>query len=231
MFTCSIMQPTYLPWLGYFDLMDQSDYFVFLDSVQFNKRSWQQRNRIKAKTGALWLTEHVISKGLGSQTISQVEIDRSSAFQDQQLKTIFHLYNKAPYFDLFYTELSDILGKSQRYLHELNIELIGWFCEKLGIHCRVIKSSSLEIETHKVNLLIDICQQLGADMYLSPLGSMDYIEANNLFSVSNIKLRYHRFDHPEYSQLNGLFIPYLSTLDLLMNEGTAGLSIIRSGRK
>ena len=228
--TVAIMQPTYLPWIGYFDMIDQSDCFVFLNSVQFNKRSWQQRNRIKGHDGVLWLTVPVLTKGRRHQRIYEVEIASTQHFREEHIKTITRCYSKAPFFEQYIDGLSAILCRSHRLLADLNIEFTHWFCEQLGIETKMIRSSSLDVEGEKVELLVNICGMLGADRYLSAAGSKEYIEENNLFVPNDIDLVYHAYRHPEYRQLHGSFVPYLSVLDLLFNEGRSSLSIIREGR-
>lgn len=228
--TVAIMQPTYLPWIGYFDLIDQSDCFVFLDSVQFNKRSWQQRNRIKGPEGVLWLTVPVLSKGRRDQRILDVVIDHTTNFQQKNINTITHLYSKAPFFGEYIDELSIVFPKSHQFLADLNIELIRWLCARIGIRTQMLKSSSISVGGKKVELLVNICKALKADRYLSAEGSRTYIEENNLFGQSGIDLRYQAYHHPQYRQLHGTFEPYLSVLDLLFNEGPSSLSVIRTGR-
>ena len=228
--TVAIMQPTYLPWIGYFDLIDQSDCFVFLDSVQFNKRSWQQRNRIKGSDRVLWLTVPVLTKGRRYQRMHEVMIDQTQNFQEKHIRKITHFYSKAPFFAQHIDELSASLCKSHRFLADLNIELIRWLCAQLGIETEMVRSSSLNVEGERVELLVNICGVLGADRYLSAAGSREYIEENNLFVPNDIDLVYHAYRHPEYRQLHGSFVPYLSVLDLLFNEGRSSLSSIREGR-
>lgn len=224
------MQPTYLPWIGYFDLIDQADIFVFLDSVQFNRRSWQQRNRVKGHDQVLWLTVPVLSKGRRDQRILAVEIDQSAGFPEKHLRTISYLYEKAPFFDNHFGQLSAILRKAHHRLADLNIEVIRWLCSELGITTDLMTSSSLAVDGTKVDLLVSICQTLGAQRYISAEGSRGYIEENNLFEAKGIELVYHAYSHPEHTQLHGPFVPYMSVLDLLFNEGPRSLSIIRTGR-
>ena len=228
--TVAIMQPTYLPWIGYFDMIDQSACFVFLDSVRFNKRSWQQRNRVKGLNGILWLTVPVFTKGRRYQLIREVVIDQTQNFQEKHIKTITHLYSRAPFFAQYIHELSAILRKSHRFLADLNIELICWLCARLGVETELTRSSSLNVEGKNVELLVNICKALNADRYLSAAGSGEYIEENNLFGPNSIDLAYHAYRHPEYRQLHDAFVPYLSVVDLLFNEGPSSLSIIREGR-
>ena len=230
--TIAIMQPTYLPWIGYFDLIDYVDCFVFLDSVQFNKRSWQQRNRIKGAKGVIWLTVPVISKGRREQKIIEVEIDLTRQFQAKHLKTIANCYSKAPFFSQYIDELSAIFNKSHYWLAELNIELIQWFSKELGISTQTLRSSDLDVAGQKTELLVNICEALEADFYLSAEGSRDYIQENNLFEKKKIHLVYHDYKHPIYDQCYGEFTPYLSTLDLLFNKGgESSLLLIREGRE
>ena len=229
--TVAIMQPTYLPWMGYFDLMDQGDIFVLLDSVQFDKRSWQQRNRIKAPNGELLLTVPVLSKGKRDQRICEVQIDQTSNFAEKHVKTIEHYYSKAPFFGKYIDEFATVLRKRHQHLAELTIELIDWLRETIGIETRLIRSSSLGVEGAKVELLIATCKSVGAERYLSPLGSKAYIDENNIFPQNNLELKYQNFEHPKYAQLHGDFIPYMSVIDLLFNEGQRSLEIVRRGRQ
>jgi len=228
--TVAIMQPTYLPWIGYFDLIDQCDCFVFLDSVQFNKRSWQQRNRVKGPGRVVWLTVPVLSKGLQHQPISEVVVDQAQDFGKTHVKTIAHLYSKCPFFSEYIDGLSAILYEPHEFLSDVTIELIHWLCAQIGIETETIRSSSIAAEGKKTELLVSIFEALGANRYLSPEGSRVYIEENNLFAPNGIDLAYHAYRHPVYRQIHGEFVPYLSVVDLLFNEGGSSLSIIRAGR-
>jgi len=225
-----IMQPAYLPWLGYFDLMDQSDTFVVLDNVQFEKRSWQQRNRIKTKKGELWLTIPVISKGRYNQKINEVEIDDSQSWAKKHLKTIERNYAHAKYYKNYINFFKNFYSEKITKLVDFTIPIILYIKDVLGINSQIVKASELNVNGSKVELLIDICHKIKADEYLSPIGSKEYIEENNLFKKEGIRLEYHHYIHPKYSQLWGDFIPYLSAIDLLLNEGGDSLSIIKSGR-
>ncbi len=224
-----IMQPTYLPWIGYFDLMDQSDIFVLLDHVQFSKHSWHQKNRIKTPNGESMLTVPIIRKH--PQMINETKINNSQPWQKKHLKSIQLSYAKAKYYDKYIGFLEDIYSKKIERLADLTIPIILWAKEELGIECKILKSSELNAGGAKVNLVVDICHKIGADEYLSPLGSKEYIDENNIFEKENIRLEYHHYVHPKYSQLWGEFKPYMSVIDLLFNEDGEALKIIRSGRK
>ncbi len=229
--TAVIMQPTYLPWAGYLDLMDQSDVFVFLDSVQFDKRSWQQRNRIKCPKGEQMLTVPVLSKGQFYQKINEVRVDPSSDFIEGHIKAVQLNYAKAKYFPKYFDGFARVLRKKHTLLADLNVDLITWFKDILGIQAQLSRSSGLKVEGKKTELLVDICKSVKADHYLSPLGSKVYISENNLFEKHGIELSYQNYQPMIYRQLHGEFIPYLSVLDLLFNEGEQSLAVIRSGRQ
>ena len=229
MITVAIMQPTYLPWLGYFDLVDRSDVFVFLDSVQFEKRGWQQRNRIKTSTGELMLTVPVLTKGRSDQKICDVMIDISQKFEKKHFNSIYSNYKKSIFFKYFDVELEEIYKNEINKLVDLNIRLIEWLSSKLGINTKFVYSSQLDTDGSKTELLVNICKIINADHYISPAGSKEYIDQNNLFIKSGIKLSYQNYKHPTYNQLFGDFIPYMSVIDLLFNEGKKSLEIIKSG--
>ena len=171
----------------------------------------------------------MVTKGRQSQKIFEVEIDTTQRFSDKHLKTIKNNYAKAPFFSEYWEEISEFYHRDCHFLADLNIALIEWFGTKLNIEVEFIKSSSLKIEGEKVELLLAICQEVGAESYLSPLGSKNYIEENNLFRDSSITFIYQNYSHPHYQQLYGNFIPYMSILDLLLNEGGSSLKLIRSG--
>jgi hypothetical protein len=228
----AICQPTYLPWLGYFDLMDQVDRFVLLDSVQFEKQSWQHRNRIKTATGLQWLTVPVIYRGCFGQQINQVEI-RDPEFVHKHLRGIEVSYRRTRYFGAYYPELVEILNRqSKGLLADLNIELLRWFCTVLGIQTLMLRSSAMSAAGRRSQLLVNLCLELKADRYLSPPGSAAYLLNDlELFVNAGIEVEFHHYEHPEYSQLFPPFCPYASALDLIFNAGPMSLEILRNGRR
>ena len=225
----AIMQPTYLPWMGYFSLIDKVDVFIFLDSVQFAKRSWQQRNKIKTASAPIWLTVPILSKGKSSQLISEVEIDRSRKFPEKHISSIEYNYHMAPFFSRYSPELFSILQKKHRYLVDLTIELIEWICCEIGVTTPVRRSSMMENTGTKADLLAMLCKQVNATEYMSPPGSRDYLDESNAFQNRGIAVTYHDYIHPEYCQLYGDFIPYMSVIDLLFNLGAESRNVLKSG--
>jgi len=229
----AIAQPTYLPWLGYFDLLDQVDKFVLLDTVQFEKQSWQQRNRIKTPAGLLWLTVPVVFRGRLTQRIVDVEI-READFWRDHLRAVELNYRRAPSFAEYFPALSDLLPSASAGLRlaELNIGLLRWLAEELGIRTPIVRSSELAAQGKRTDLLAEICNLSGATTYISPLGSADYLlKELTILTGRGVDVVFQHYEHPSYRQLFPPFQAHASTLDLLFNEGESALAIIRSGRR
>ncbi|MEE2526205.1 WbqC family protein [Hyphobacterium sp. HN65] len=227
----AIMQPTFLPWVGYFALMEAVDLFVFLDDVQFDKRSWQQRNRIKTPNGIVWLTVPVLTKGRRDQTIADAEIQPDAKFPDAMWRTIEMNFARAPFADRYLPALHDIMAAHTSLVGELNIAIINWMAHELGIATPTIRSSQSPVSSAKADRLVDLCRAHGVTDYLSPPGSKAYLEDSDAFEKAGIALEYFEYDHPEYTQLHGAFEPYMSALDLLVNAGPEAGTILRSGMK
>ena len=235
----AIMQPTYLPWCGYFALMDRVDKFVLLDTVAFNKRSWQQRNRIKTGRGEAWLTVPVLSRGLRGQIISEVKIDTSRDALSAHRTSIEHAYGKAPFFADYANTLFEILASSHTRLIDLNFDLILWLRGALGIETALLHASAIYTEDElkdvshtdvRVERLARICEYIGATEYVSPFGALAYVEEDrDAFTRRGIAISYHHYRHPVYDQRHGAFVPYLSVIDLIFAHGPNSLEIIRRG--
>ena len=212
--TVAIMQPTYLPWAGYFDLMDRSDVFIFLDTVQFEKCSWHKRNKIKTSSGETWLSVPIKRNG-SKKKLMEIEINYADQFSKKHLKTIEYAYKKTPFYDRYMPTLQAILQQEYKFLADLTISLCAWLKSELGIKSELLRSSDLTCSGNKVDLLISLCRQVGAKYYYSPKGSSCYIEENNIFLENDIILQYQHYQPVPYRQLHGDFISYLSVLDFL----------------
>ena len=229
----AIAQPTFLPWLGYFDLLDQCDRFVLLDSVQFEKQSWQQRNRIKTPTGLQWLTVPVAFRGRLGQRIADVEI-REPEFWRDHLRAIELNYRRAPHFERYFPAFSDLVRaeSAKCNLAQLTTGLLRWLATEMGITTPMVRSSELGVQGKRTNLLAEICVSQGATAYLSPLGSAEYLlNELTILTGRGIEVSFQHYEHPAYRQLFPPFQPYACVLDLLFNEGEGALEIIRSGRR
>jgi hypothetical protein len=228
----AIMQPTYLPWLGYFDLMDQVDLFVILDNVQFVKQSWQQRNRIKTPKGLEWMTLPVLHQGRFGQLIKDVEISEPN-FWKKHTRSLEVNYGKARHFGFYFPNLMSFFerGEPWRCLGDLNISLIEWLSGTLGLKTPVVRASTLDVDGKRSSLIAEICSLVKADEYLSPIGSADYLlKEIDEFTKREIKVFFQNYSHPTYTQRFKTFLPFASVIDLIFNEGPRSIGIIRDGR-
>ena len=215
----AIMQPTYMPWIGYFALMESVDIFIILDSVQFSKRSWQQRNQIKTESGPKWLTVPVISKGKRDQLITDVQIDYSNKFPESHINLIKQNYMKSKFFNNYSEDLFNIFRKKHKNLSSISIDLILLIRDLLNIETTIKYSSDFLTEGSKDELLAELCKYVGATEYVSPQGSKVYLDDSNSFIKRNIPVKYFDYKHPNYPQSHGDFIQYMSVIDLLFSCG------------
>ncbi|MFH1201746.1 MAG: WbqC family protein [Candidatus Omnitrophota bacterium] len=226
----SIHQPQYLPWLGYFDKIDRSDMFVFLDDVQFKKNEWQNRNKIKTSKDWQWVSVPVMHKF--PQQIRAVTINNDIDWPRQHLNALIINYNKAPYFGDYIDFFKTVYSERWTYLSELNISIIKSIVKILGIKTKLVRSCDLKQPGLATEHLINICKNLGADTYLSGEGGRLYLETEK-FKKQGIELIFQDFRHPRYKQLyekKQPFIENLSIVDLLFNQGKESLSILRKSR-
>lgn len=224
------MQPTYLPWIGYFAMIDRADEFIYLDSVQFARRSWQQRNRIKTAQGELMLTIPVQKKGMRDQPISETQIDISSGFGVKHWRSIEGAYRNAPHFAAHAAALERHFAASAANLADFNIGLIETLCDIFGIDTPRRRSSGMASRGSKADLLAALCREAGADRYLSAPGSREYIEETHAFEQAGVTLEYHLYQHPVYAQGNGEFLPYMAAIDSLFHLGAQeALAAMRAG--
>ncbi len=233
----AIMQPTYLPWIGYFDLIDSVDQFVFLDDAQVLKRSWGVRNRVLGQNGETFLTVPLTGHSQSEDcTFVSTAVDAHPKWRKTHLATIRHAYSKTPHFAEVFAELEALMGAGHATIGALNQAFVTATAERMGITTPFVQSSQLDgVSGRKDEWLLSICRAIGADTYLSAQGSAAYIEKDHqsgAFAGSGVELRYHNFAHPTYEQSSDEFVGYMSIVDLLMHCGYASaLEIIRSGRQ
>jgi WbqC-like protein family len=219
--TAVITQPTYLPWLGYFEQIARADVFVFLDIVQFERRSWQCRNRLKGTNGQpFWLTVPVMAH---PRTACLPEIRLAPdhpQFHRKHLRSIQMHLGSAPYFHDIFPHVQHWINTKHEYLVDLNIAGIRMLSELLGLSPLFVRASELNPQDHRTRLLANLCQQVGAERYYSSAGSKAYMEEEEeLFAEVGIQLVYQDWKHPIYTQCGGGFVSHLSALDALMNIG------------
>jgi hypothetical protein len=226
----AVHQPQYIPWLGYFDKIAKSDCFVFLDQVQYKPREFQNRNKIRTKDGWLWLSVPIISKGLGRQRICDVSIDNEFPWQKKHLKSLKFWYAKAEFLNDYLAFFEGVYSRRWERLADLNVYIINYILKQLSITKPIFFESQLNIANKGTDRIIEICKKLKADTYFSGIGGKKYLEEDK-FTKTDIKLIYQDFIHPKYHQQfmsnNHDFIPFMSILDLLFNEGPRSREILK----
>ncbi len=216
-----ILQPSYIPWRGYFHQISKADLFVFYDDVQYDKHGWRNRNQIKTAQGKQWLTIPVHSAGVTQGVaIKDVKIDWSKPWARNHLKALTFSYSKAPHFKKYLPLLESFYERHHEYIAEFTIETTIALARELGIHYTLFKRSSelSGIKRQKTDRLIQILKQVGATHYISGLSAKDYIEPEKFFNA-HISLEYMQYDYPEYPQLYPPYDPFVSILDLLFMTG------------
>jgi hypothetical protein len=216
--TLVVLQPSYLPWLGYFDQMRKADVFVWYDDVQFDKHGWRNRNRMKGPKGPLWLTVPVLHKGRPSQPIKAVEIDNRQPWRRKHLLSVQQLYARAPFADAVLPQFAEILGRAWKGLVDLDIATTEWLATELAIETPCYRASQVGIEGDRNGRLVELCRHFQATRYLSGDSARDYVDIER-FRAAGVEVAWHSYQHPHYPQLHGDFVPYLSALDLLLNVG------------
>ncbi|WP_293478427.1 WbqC family protein, partial [Phenylobacterium sp.] len=214
------MQPAYLPYLGYFHLIAASDVFVFLDDVQFARRSWQQRNRIWGAAGEVMLSVPV-QKTDRDAAISEIRLADAEPWREKHLNSIRHAYAKRPHFAEGMAFLEEQFARADTGLADLNCGLIEAAAAKLGLEREFVRASTLGAPGHRSDHLLAICRALGATDYLSPMGSHDYMEDDGVFAAASFPARFQGFVEIPYDQGHTPFVPYMAFLDAVMNLGWA----------
>jgi hypothetical protein len=213
------MQPTYLPWAGYFNLINSVDLFVFLDDVQYQKNSWHNRNRILSKNDVQWITVPVKHRTL-SQKISETEICNEKNWRRKHANSIIHSYSHHEHFNSVKDIVELIKKVEAENLAQLNISIIEYIARKLGIKTEFICSSVIFKEGVRTERIVSILNYLGVKEYISPVGSVEYLEEDRFANQTTVSLKFQNFKSDEYVQKGGKeFKPNLSILDVLANIG------------
>ena len=224
----AIVQSNYIPWKGYFDLINLVDEFILFDDMQYTRRDWRNRNIIKTQTGLHWLTIPVAVKGKYFQTIKDTTISDTN-WGKQHWETIKHSYSKARHFTR-YKELFEnlYLGCGETFLSQINYRFIKAICGLLGIETKISWSMDYTSVDGKTERLLDLCKQSGANEYISGPAAKDYLDAD-LFVREGIALRYMDYEsYPEYEQLSPPFEHRVSVVDLIFNTGPEASKYMKS---
>lgn len=221
-----ILQPGYLPWLGFFEQMHRSDVFVIYDDVQYDKEGWRNRNRIKNVNGIQWLTVPVYIKFENHPLINEIKIDNTANWRKKHLYSIKQNYSKAPFFRKYISIFEEAYAKEWEHLIDIDMYFIVKLASCLGMgNKKMLRSSTLNIKGDRIGRLIKICKLFCADVFYEGVSGNNYID-EKYFMEEGIKVEYQNYKHPVYHQLYGDFIPYLSVVDLIFNHGDKSLSIL-----
>lgn len=213
------MQPTFLPWAGYFNLIAQADHFVFLDDVQLEKQSWQTRNRLLISGQPHWVSLPIRNTGL-IQTIAQTEVVADRRWKGTLAKSFAQAYGRHPYHADASEVISCLLDSNLTQLAELNETVIRYAAKRLGFATNFYRSSTLHSNGERSERLLNLCEQFKVNEYLSPRGAADYLAADGFSARTSVALRFQAYPVLPYSQRSNTgFIPSLSIVDVLANLG------------
>jgi hypothetical protein len=224
----AILQSNYIPWKGYFDIINSVDEFVIYDEVQYTKRDWRNRNLIKTNEGPKWLTIPVSVKGNYYQKIKDTQI-ADNIWPLKHWKSISMCYSHAPFFKEYKNIFEELyLSINSRSLSEINLNFIEVINKIMDIRTRISSSFEYKIGIGKTERLIQICKQAEADEYISGPSAKAYIY-EDLFATNNIKLTYFNYDgYKEYDQLFPPFEHSVSIIDLIFNKGPDSTKYLKS---
>lgn len=226
--TIAVVQSNYIPWKGYFDLINSVDEFILYDDVQYTSRDWRNRNTIKSPDGLIWLTIPVQVKGKSFQKIKDTVVADDKWARDHW-RSIVHNYSKASYF-LEYKELFQELysGPEDKFLSQINYRFITAICRILGISTTISWSMDYHLSGEKNQRLVSLCQQAGATSYLSGPAAKAYLDEES-FRQHGIAVAYIDYSgYPEYQQLYPPFESHVSIIDLIFNEGSNATKYLKS---
>lgn len=216
----AILQSNYIPWKGYFDLINSVDEFVLYDDVQYTRRDWRNRNKIKTRNGTKWLTIPVVVKGKFHQSIRETEIQDKS-WAKEHLKAIEHEYAKAPHFREYKEWLLAVFSKVEgfEFLSEVNELFITEICQLLGIKTRIRQSNEFELAEERSQRLLSICSDLEAQTYVSGPAAKSYLN-EEIFVNKNINVEWYDYkDYQKYNQFHPPFEHGVTVLDLIFHLG------------
>ena len=222
-----IHQPDFAPYLGFFRRLIDCDTYIAFDDVQFLRRGWHHRDKIKTRSGTTWLTLPT-RKADYAAAINEIELDPDTdAWIPKHLNLLKENYAGCTYFDSYFSALEGIYNKRHRRLIDFNLDVLNFFLAELEIEIKTVFSSQFGVTGEKNDRLTTLVRAVGGDHYITGTGSRDYIDADK-FKQAGITLEIQKFDHPVYPQAFGDFIPYLSGIDAIMNCGPELKEIVHS---
>ena len=232
----TVHQPHFLPWLGYLHRMARADLFILLDHVQFERRNYQNRTRIRFDGEARWLTvpveQHSQKERIDEKCVDNSLHGTSRWWSPGHFQTIRQAYRDAPFIADYAPALRRIFDTRWQRLVDLNAALLELLRDAFGIRTRLVLSSELNVSGAKSELILNLCRAVGADVLLAGLGgSRDYLD-RAIFEREGVRLEFQQFEHPVYRQCGDApFIRGLSSLDMLLNCGPASRDFFRIEEK
>jgi hypothetical protein len=224
----AILQSNYIPWKGYFDMINMVDEFILYDDMQYTKRDWRNRNKIQTANGLEWLSVPVIVKGKFYQKIDETKVS-DTLWRKKHFNSIIHNYSKAPYFKEYKDIFEDLyLNSNEEYLSKINYQFIVAINKILGIKTKIRLSSEFNLIEGQTEKLLGICKETKADIYLSGASAQSYFD-EDLAKKENIEVEWMDYNgYREYSQLFAPFEHGVSILDLIFNEGENAHKFMKS---
>jgi hypothetical protein len=228
----TVLQPTYLPWLGYFEMIDAAEQFIVLDHVQFDSSSWQTRNRILGPNGVIMLSVPVQSDGTRNVPITSKRIDYKQGWVRKHLGSIETAYRKAPFFGQYIDGIRAILTSQPEMLVDLTVPLIRYIADCLGIDTPFRRSSEIvkedQSQLDKTGRFLSLCREAGTTLLFEGASGAAFLDSRR-FAESGIEVVFQDYQHPAYRQLWQGFTSNMSAIDLLFNHGKESLAILRMG--
>jgi len=228
----AIIQSNYIPWKGYFDVINSVDHFVLYDDVQYTRRDWRNRNKIKTASGTRWLTVPVCVSGKYFQAIKDTQVFEKG-WAESHFDILRQSYLKAPFWSQYSNWLKVLYENAEKlsYLSEINLLFINAICKKLEIPTQITFSSCYELAPGKSEKLLSICTALNADVYISGPAAKNYLD-DSIFNLSGIKVEWFEYgDYIPYSQIHPPFEHSVSILDLILNVGPESVYYMNSFKK
>lgn len=217
----SIMQPTFIPYIGYFKLINISDFFVFLDDVQFEKQSWQTRNKILINNEPKWLSLRIVKEKLDTN-INSIKLYNHKYFFSKISKTFIQEYYKTKFYNDAIEIIHFIEENQSDNLAKINISIINFICNKLDINTKFYLSSEFMLSSKRTEKIVEICRIIKPDVYLSTIGAKEYLKYDEFTKKTTTRLEFFEYNNIPYKQITSKFYPNLSILDLVSNLGWKG---------